>query len=521
MTSGRTFAALRRCAPPVLAAAALWALGHRTGALLVAAIALTLAVVGLTAPDIAHRLDRAIARIATGLASAVARVLAVMGWSLGLLPVWALRRVAAPIRSSRTPSRDDSAWSTVPTTSSRNPDGTARDPRRAGSADPAGPRSPALTLIAVVVLTALLTTALVTTARRTGVDTAIADRTAASPPRAPATSPTADDSAQPEEDDIGAVEWVGLPVDDYAHEDEPWAKGHFRELIALPVRSDPFTGHRLNDFEGRYINVVDGKRVSYTPGDPELTVWFFGGSTMFGIGQRDDHTLPSVVAKAAEADGIRIRPVNFGVSGFTNWQSLEQFEQALTQQGAQPPDLAVFYEGINDWGLGSERADLGDVRPRSISRLALSDEERAQVRSVFDNVGRLEWSVERNQMVSVMSADQYRRGSALIDALARSYGVPVARAWQPSPFAKRPQPSDDELWDRLDYNPRFLPLSTQQYNDVRIKSGVDTTDLTTVLDEVDRPVYFDGGHTNELGARIIGEALYAAIRPQLVELAEA
>jgi hypothetical protein len=37
-----------------------------------------------------------------------------------------------------------------------------------------------------------------------------------------------------------------------------------------------------------------------------------------------------------------------------------------------------------------------------------------------------------------------------------------------------------------------------------------------VLDDVDRPVYFDGGHTNELGARIIGQALYRRLQPDLL-----
>lgn len=313
----------------------------------------------------------------------------------------------------------------------------------------------------------------------------------------------------------GATEWDGLVVDDYAHENEPWAPELFAELNGPWIRSDPFLGVRLLDFKGQHLNIRNGHRVSYTPTEPELTVWFFGGSTMFGIGQRDSHTIPSVIARRAEQDGVRIRAVNFGVSGYENWRSLEQFQQALTSSGEPKPDLAVFYEGINDWGLGSERMDLGDARSGAITRLALSEEERQQVRDDRDNAGQIPPGTARDELATELSADQYRRGSELVDHLASSFDVPVTRFWQPSPYAKRTQRSDARLWERLGFDPAFLPKSTRLYADVRIGSGVDTVDLTTVFDKIDQPIYFDGGHTNELGARIVGEAMYEQLGPQL------
>jgi lysophospholipase L1-like esterase len=48
-----------------------------------------------------------------------------------------------------------------------------------------------------------------------------------------------------------------------------------------------------------------------------------------------------------------------------------------------------------------------------------------------------------------------------------------------------------------------------------MSSGVDPIDVSTTLDEMDRPVYIDHGHTNELGARVIAQAMYAYLRPAL------
>jgi hypothetical protein len=48
---------------------------------------------------------------------------------------------------------------------------------------------------------------------------------------------------------------------------------------------------------------------------------------------------------------------------------------------------------------------------------------------------------------------------------------------------------------------------------IRLSPG--TVDLTGALDGVTEPVFYDWAHTNELGARLVGEAMYARLRPAL------
>lgn len=235
---------------------------------------------------------------------------------------------------------------------------------------------------------------------------------------------------------------------------------------------------------------------------------------MFGIGQRDDHTLPSVITRLAEQDGIRIRAMNFGVAGYVHWQGLERFQQALTS-GLELPDLAVFYDGVNDRGLASQRIDVGDRDPDASTRLPASPDERERLEQERRDVEPMPWSDERRDLEVELGAAQYRRGAELVERFGESYGVPVLHVWQPQAFAKRPSPADDPLWERLDVNPTFLPDLTGIYGETRERSGVGPIDLTDALDDVDVPVYFDSSHTNELGARIIGERLYQALRPQL------
>jgi hypothetical protein len=71
------------------------------------------------------------------------------------------------------------------------------------------------------------------------------------------------------------------------------------------------------------------------------------------------------------------------------------------------------------------------------------------------------------------------------------------------------------LWKRVDFDPDWMKASARHYRLIAERSGVHPVDLTRVLDDVDVPVYLDSSHTNELGARIIGQALYRRLEPQL------
>lgn len=302
--------------------------------------------------------------------------------------------------------------------------------------------------------------------------------------------------------------WVGLPVDGYAHEHEPFAKELFSELIKTNHTYDLFLGVRNRSVKGNYVNVVDGVRKSLRPANPRYVIWFFGGSTMFGIGQRDDHTIPSEVVRAAAADGIAVDAVNFGVSGDVRWQEDLRFAEALASDRPRP-DLVVFYDGWNDASLGTWRQRIGDDSTDN-ARLPFSDVERkGQHPSGFPNDDASRGEASR------IAAEQYRRTVAISERLADATGIPVVNFWQPVAVTKLPAPSDDRLYTRIGLQKAWLAADAAQYRSILAESGVDAIDLTTVFDDVRVPVYLDQGHTNERGAEIVGSAIYQHLRPRL------
>ena len=426
------------------------------------------------------------------MAHGLSLLLGAIGWLLAVLPVWATGRIVGYSPLAR--ARSATAWES--SEHAAEPIGR-RSGSMSGSSPRPGPRRVARNAVGLL-LVAALCGGVVLAVRRP----AVLAKVRPWGPRSQHDLPG------------GGVELNGLPVDSYAHEDEPWAKDLAREINDAGAFFDFFLGARPNDFEGRYLTIRDHRRVSYVPEGAEVVVWFFGGSTMYGVGQRDLHTLPSVVARLAERDGIRIEPVNFGMQGYVNWTETQLFAMALTSE-LPKPDLVVFYDGVNDRGLASQRVETGRVDPEVFDRLTISDAERERARRSVADPPPVPDYPARTDVEVELAAEQYRRGVEVARHLGEAYDVEVVHLWQPQPFAKRPSPADDELYRRLDYDPADLPSSTDTYRRIRESSGVEPIDLTTALDRTTRPVYFDSSHTNELGARIIARAMYAALEPRL------
>ncbi len=183
--------------------------------------------------------------------------------------------------------------------------------------------------------------------------------------------------------DVATDEWAvtaeGVRVSEQTFPGEPWGADVIEEQTDLLQTGDDRYGLVNVDRQGRYVNVVDGHRATYEVDDPDLTVWLFGGSTAYGLGQRDEHTIASNLVREAEADGHRIEVVNFGVSGYANVQEAQVFEDRLA--AGERPDVAVFLDGVNDLAVAFERERYGLFDTSEPETIAFSEElqaERAQ-----------------------------------------------------------------------------------------------------------------------------------------------
>lgn len=163
---------------------------------------------------------------------------------------------------------------------------------------------------------------------------------------------------QPSQVVLGAPEpgIPGVPGGSYADlrgaaalTDDPQAGTCLSEADGLTYDYVQYLARGIRDTTGSCITVLGGVRSSYQPAEADVPeVWILGGSAAFGIGQRDEHTIASELARQTEADGKPIQVVNVAVPGFTAYQEALRLEQLLAVRKA--PDLVILYDGMNDVG---------------------------------------------------------------------------------------------------------------------------------------------------------------------------
>jgi hypothetical protein len=280
--------------------------------------------------------------------------------------------------------------------------------------------------------------------------------------------------------------------------------------------------YRQTDFRSRYVTIVDGARKTWNPpacSCRRLTLWMYGGSTTFGLNQRDDHTIASELSRVAYEHGIVLDVSNRGKNGHMHWLESELFALDLTVD--PPPDLVIFYDGWNDrWAAGA-RVDLVPGGPSLIdptSQDLWTSSERSAGPVPAGPPGSRLLPYQHKVFPLIEDAkrvvQQYDEARELSKATARAHGVQIHYYWQPSRYSRDVVLSeshfdeDAENYQRMidQLLPTFLPS--------------DVVDLTDSLSGNHDPLFTDDVHHNEKGARLVAEAIFADLQPDLRSLLE-
>ena len=114
------------------------------------------------------------------------------------------------------------------------------------------------------------------------------------------------------------------------------------EFSKLPTNYRSFIGWRREKVKFKYTNISGPYNARKSKGESiNNSVWFFGGSTIWGTGASDLQTIPS------HFNSLTNIPVyNFGETGWNSRQSLNQLINAIGDNNN--PSVVVFYDGVND-----------------------------------------------------------------------------------------------------------------------------------------------------------------------------
>lgn len=304
----------------------------------------------------------------------------------------------------------------------------------------------------------------------------------------------------------------------------PWAQQHATDMAGFELQGNDFVPYLVrahSEYTSPTVNVTDDHRVSYQPDAPAevepLQVAFFGGSVMFGVGQRDEHTIPSAFARIAEEEGVPVEVHNYGFPAWVSWQEALLLERRLAEGGDY--DMAVFLDGFNEVHIQSTDFDeepthnsatiidglISDFREQrsqepgpldGVTELVDSYRRASGAWRVWDSVsGRQATVPGRDATVRATPEEQtdaaleiYARALTLIEDLGEGSGTPVRFFWQPTAEGWSP--------DVLD----------------RLPEGV--ADLSGVFGGDSSPFY-DAVHTDEVGAEVIAQAMWEQLGPEL------
>jgi lysophospholipase L1-like esterase len=320
-----------------------------------------------------------------------------------------------------------------------------------------------------------------------------------------------------------------------------WSQEFWREEAGRrkkPTVYVPFRIWGVTNWHSKYINNDQGiggvwrRTVNPVKCDAvhRMTLWTFGGSTMYGTAVPDWATIPSYLSRdlnTASAGCVVVS--NFGVEGYVTDQELILLAEELKAGGH--PDIVVFYDGVNDsslaWALSGQpnahflfRAIKTRVEGSLSGRLDFLQKSYA-VRLTTECLARLRGAraftadIAKAQPNVGTTLDNYEANLRLIHALAEEYKFKPYCFWQPVLiYGHKPMvPFEQEMATRdasgTSAESAWFLTMANVYREAENRSARSGTFvfLGALFDSTQEPIYVDEAHLGPRGNELAAQAI--------------
>jgi lysophospholipase L1-like esterase len=325
-----------------------------------------------------------------------------------------------------------------------------------------------------------------------------------------------------------------------------WSAGYFDEFRrAVRVDWKPYVEWWQRPFRGAYVT-LDERGLRPTPGEESargevIRILCFGGSTMMGMGARDDQTIPAVLARRLTECGHRVSVTNYGQLGHNSTQEVITLQQLL--KSGERLDIGLFYDGINEMACAEQtgRADglFNEARRRAEFNLLHPDRRRDLICAAL--IGAAPRTLRRLRRLTGLplrgplpleQADlsqvdfaalareviaAYLANLRLARLLAGEYGFRPIFFWQPVITTKKFKTRDERRWvdDYTSDSGRrrllYDAIIGERRHHPELAEASDIVDLSALFDDWTAPVYIDLYHLSEAGNAAVAEAMLPAI----------
>lgn len=305
----------------------------------------------------------------------------------------------------------------------------------------------------------------------------------------------------------------------------------FADFSEIKTQFWPFGIWKNTKLQTETTNISsEGIRKSYITKIPiTITIWAFGGSTMFGTGSSDLDTIPSELVKISESHGLGINIKNFGTSGYVHSQSRSRlFHELSILRKNKKPEIVVFLDGSNDiyaafqnkyaggiqnereiidlWNAGASffSSILVPARLSSVWRLARGINNR--FRAAKYRSDEKETELKR---LSQEICDQYLSESLITQKTVESLGITCFCFWQPSIFSAK---------NLTNYEQQQKIAKRELYNLTRLTNKLIQNSnqknvhyLGDIFQNHNEPIWIDMYHCGPSGNTIIAQAIFSEL----------
>jgi len=323
-------------------------------------------------------------------------------------------------------------------------------------------------------------------------------------------------------------------VEAYSHFD--WAEEHVNNLRKsyLSLKYQPYYLWGLSEVRTSTYNVIPDwggirKTINVPKPSParKVRILLFGGSTAFSSRSPDEYTIASLLSANLNRrfDDVEFSLTNLGRGGFVNDQEIVWLTQILT--AGETPDVVIFYDGVNDI-INKVCRGVPHYRYELFRSLDLDPAERAGLFEAVlqhEYVGQLArliagsphekegYVTDRETLLTNARAmvARYEQNMAFMRKLGEAYGFQTVFIWQPNLFTTGKRLTDEEsgilendpnasLW-RLGFDAADHVMKETKFE------GKPFHDLSDVLDDIEKCVFFDPCHVSAIANEAIGDRI--------------